>query len=128
MRLRGAAVPCMGRSLSSLIVTPLLPAAGHIMTDKNVWFVTGAGRGMGVDIVKSALAAGHRVVATGRNVDVVTKVLGKADDLRVGKLDVTRPEEAEAAAAAAVARFGRIDVLVNNAGNFYAAGSAADSS
>ncbi|MEA2602002.1 MAG: hypothetical protein QOF89_2994 [Acidobacteriota bacterium] len=90
------------------------------MTDKNVWFVTGAGRGMGVDIVKAALAAGHRVVATGRNVDVVTKVLGKADDLLVGKLDVTRPEEAEAAAAAAVERFGRIDVLVNNAGNFYA--------
>ena len=90
------------------------------MTDKNVWFVTGAGRGMGVDIVKAALAAGQRVVATGRNTNALTAVLGKADDLLVVKLDITRPEEANAAVAAAVKRFGRIDVLVNNAGNFYA--------
>ena len=90
------------------------------MTDKNVWFVTGAGRGMGVDIVKAALAAGHAVVATGRNTDAVAKALGEADDLLVVKLDVTRPEDAKAAVAAAVERFGRIDVLVNNAGNFYA--------
>ena len=90
------------------------------MTDKNVWFVTGAGRGMGVDIVKAALAAGHAVVATGRNTDAVARALGEADDLLVVKLDVTRPEDAKAAVAAAVERFGRIDVLVNNAGNFYA--------
>jgi len=90
------------------------------VTDKNVWFVTGAGRGMGVDIVKAALAAGHAVVATGRNTDAVAKALGKADQLVVAKLDVTRPEDAKAAVAAAVERFGRIDVLVNNAGNFYA--------
>jgi NAD(P)-dependent dehydrogenase (short-subunit alcohol dehydrogenase family) len=90
------------------------------MTDKNVWFVTGAGRGMGVDIVKAALAAGHAVVATGRNTDAVASALGEADDLLVVKLDVTRPEDAKAAVAAAVNRFGRIDVLVNNAGNFYA--------
>ena len=90
------------------------------MTDKSVWFVTGAGRGMGVDIVKAALAAGHAVVATGRNTDAVTSALGEADDLLVVKLDVTRPEDAKAAVAAAVNRFGRIDVLVNNAGNFYA--------
>ena len=90
------------------------------MTDKSVWFVTGAGRGMGVDIVRAALAAGHAVVATGRNTDAVTTALGKADDLLVVKLDVTRPEDAKAAVAAVVNRFGRIDVLVNNAGNFYA--------
>lgn len=90
------------------------------MADKSVWFVTGAGRGMGVDIAKASLAAGHSVVATGRNADAVSDVLGKADDLLVVKLDVTRPEDAKAAVAAAVARFGRIDVLVNNAGNFYA--------
>jgi NAD(P)-dependent dehydrogenase (short-subunit alcohol dehydrogenase family) len=90
------------------------------MTDKIVWFVTGASRGMGVDIVKAALAAGHAVVATGRNSDAVAKALGKADDLLVVKLDVTRPEDAKAAVAAAVKRFGHIDVLVNNAGNFYA--------
>jgi NAD(P)-dependent dehydrogenase (short-subunit alcohol dehydrogenase family) len=75
---------------------------------------------MGVDIVKAALAAGHRVIATGRNTDALTKVLGKTDNLLVLKLDVTRPDEAKAAVAAAVNRFGRIDVLVNNAGNFYA--------
>jgi NAD(P)-dependent dehydrogenase (short-subunit alcohol dehydrogenase family) len=90
------------------------------MTDKNVWFVTGAGRGMGVDIVKAALAAGHAVVATGRSTDAVARALGEADKLLVVKLDVTRPEDAKAAVAAAVERFGRIDVLVNNAGNFYA--------
>lgn len=82
------------------------------MTDKNVWFVTGAGRGMGVDIAKAALAAGHAVVATGRNTTVVAKALGAADDLLIVKLDVTRPEDAKAAVAAGVERFGRIDVLV----------------
>ena len=92
------------------------------MTDKNVWFVTGAGRGMGVDVVKAALAAGLRVVATGRNPDAVVKAIGpgKSDDLLVLKLDVTRPDDARSSVAAATARFGRIDVLVNNAGNFYA--------
>src|SRR3954454_2226514 len=92
------------------------------MADKNVWFVTGAGRGMGVDIVEAALAAGHRVVATGRNPDAVANAIaaGESDDLLPLKLDVTRPDEARAAVAAATARFGRIDVLVNNAGNFYA--------
>jgi NAD(P)-dependent dehydrogenase (short-subunit alcohol dehydrogenase family) len=91
-----------------------------MMPGKTVWFVTGAGRGMGVDIVKAALAAGHAVVASGRNTDTVTKVLGKSDELLVIKLDVTCPEDAKAAVEAAVERFGRIDVLVNNAGNFYA--------
>ncbi len=90
------------------------------MTHKNVWFVTGAGRGMGVDIVKAALAAGNAVVATGRNSDAVAKAVGKADSLLVTKLDITRPDDANAAVDAVVKRFGRIDVLVNNAGNFYA--------
>src|SRR3954452_6485032 len=101
---------------------PLLPIPGGPMTHKNVWFVTGAGRGMGVDIVRAALAAGHRVVATGRNPDAVAKAIdaGKSDDLLPLKLDVTDPASAQAAVEAAVQRFGRIDVLVNNAGNFYA--------
>ena len=89
------------------------------MTDK-VWFITGAGRGMGTDIAKAALAAGNAVVATGRRPEKVASTIGAADDLLVVKLDVTDPADAEAAVEAAVERFGRIDVLVNNAGNFYA--------
>jgi NAD(P)-dependent dehydrogenase (short-subunit alcohol dehydrogenase family) len=90
-------------------------------TDKKVWLVTGAGRGMGVDIAEAALAAGNAVVATGRRPEAVEQALGGAqDDVLVVKLDVTSPQDAQAAGQAAVERFGRIDVLVNNAGNFYA--------
>jgi NAD(P)-dependent dehydrogenase (short-subunit alcohol dehydrogenase family) len=90
------------------------------MTEKKIWFITGAGRGLGLDIAKSALLAGHAVVATGRDPDKVAAAIGQHDDLLTLKLDVTQQEDAQAAVAAAVARFGRIDTLVNNAGNFYA--------
>jgi NAD(P)-dependent dehydrogenase (short-subunit alcohol dehydrogenase family) len=90
------------------------------VTDKKIWFITGAGRGMGVDIAKAALAAGNAVVATGRNPERVSAAIGAHDDLLAVKLDVTDPADAQAAVTAAVERFGRIDVLVNNAGNFYA--------
>src|SRR6266700_2119536 len=96
------------------------PTVGGSMTDKNIWFITGAGRGMAVDLAKAALAAGNSVVATGRNTDAVTKALGEAGDLLVVKLDITNPQDAEAAVKAAVDRFSGIDVLVNNAANFYA--------
>ena len=85
-----------------------------------VWFITGAGRGMGLDIAKAALAEGHKVVATGRNVESVAKALGSSDDLFVVKLDVTKQADAEAAAKAVTEKFGRIDVLVNNAASFFA--------
>ena len=87
---------------------------------KNVWFITGAGRGMGVDIARAALAAGHSVVATGRNAERVATAIGEHDELLPVALDITDAEAAIAATQAAVERFGRIDVLVNNAGNFYA--------
>jgi NAD(P)-dependent dehydrogenase (short-subunit alcohol dehydrogenase family) len=90
------------------------------MTDKKTWLITGAGRGMGVEFAKAALAAGNAVVATGRNPDTVAKAVGEADDLLVVELDVTNTDDAEAAVKAAVDRFGRIDVLVNNAASFYA--------
>jgi NAD(P)-dependent dehydrogenase (short-subunit alcohol dehydrogenase family) len=89
-------------------------------TEKKTWLITGAGRGMGVDIAKAALAAGHNVVATGRNPQAVAEAVGDSDDLLVVKLDVTSAQDAEAAAKAAVDRFGGIDVLVNNAASFYA--------
>jgi NAD(P)-dependent dehydrogenase (short-subunit alcohol dehydrogenase family) len=90
------------------------------MTEKKVWLITGAGRGMGTEIARAALEAGHAVVATARNTGTVTAALGQDDALLAVKLDVTDPAGAQAAAQAAVGRFGRIDVLVNNAGNFYA--------
>ncbi|WP_026539310.1 SDR family oxidoreductase [Arthrobacter sp. 9MFCol3.1] len=89
-------------------------------TEQKVWFITAAGRGMGTDIAKAALAAGHAVVGTGRNPDRVIRAVGDSEDLLAVKLDVTDPADATAAIQAAVDRFGRIDVLVNNAGNFYA--------
>ena len=88
--------------------------------NKKVWLVTGAGRGMGTDIAKAALAAGNAVVATGRDPERVTAAIGTHDNLLAVKLDVTNPDDAKAAAQAAVDKFGRIDVLVNNAGNFIA--------
>ena len=90
------------------------------MSEKKVWFITGASRGLGVDIAKAALAAGHAVVATARNAGKVTAVLGEDDDLLAVDLDVTDAAAAEKAVNAAVERFGRIDVLVNNAGSFKA--------
>lgn len=87
---------------------------------KKVWFITGAGRGMGVDITRAALAAGNAVVATGRNTDVVSKAVGQAGDLLIVKLDITSPADAQAAVQAAIERFGRIDVLINNAASFQA--------
>src|ERR1700722_943541 len=90
------------------------------MPDKHVWLITGASRGLGVDIAKAALAAGHAVVATGRDPAKVSAAVGPHKDLSSVKLDVTRVEDARAAAAAAVQNFGGIDVLVNNAGDFYA--------
>jgi NAD(P)-dependent dehydrogenase (short-subunit alcohol dehydrogenase family) len=75
---------------------------------------------MGVDIAKAALAAGHSVVATARNADAVTAALSDDDHVLAAKVDVTDSAEAQAAVQAAIDRFGRIDVLVNNAGNFYA--------
>src|SRR3954454_13189553 len=89
-------------------------------TEKKTWIITGAGRGLGVDLAKTALAAGHNVVATGRNTDAVTTALGQSDNLLVAKLDVTSSDDATSAVEAAVDRFGGVDVLVNNAASFYA--------
>jgi NAD(P)-dependent dehydrogenase (short-subunit alcohol dehydrogenase family) len=90
------------------------------MPERKVWLITGSGRGLGTEIAKAALAAGNAVVATGRDAREVATAVGEHGDLLAFKLDVTRPEDARGAVDAAVGKFGKIDVLVNNAGNFYA--------
>ena len=74
------------------------------MTEKRTWFIAGARRGMGVEFARAALAAGNAVVATGRDPDTIRAALGENDDLLVAQLDVTRPDDAEAAVKAAVDR------------------------
>ncbi|RAS06887.1 oxidoreductase [Cupriavidus alkaliphilus] len=85
-------------------------------TGAKVWFITGASRGFGLQLTRAALARGDRVVATARNPQAVIGAVGGHDHLLAVALDVTSEAQAIAAAEAAVARFGRIDVLVNNAG------------
>src|SRR3989442_13908769 len=87
---------------------------------KKVWLITGAGRGLGLDIAKAVRTAGHSVVAPGRDAAKVAAAVGHHDNVLAIKLDVTRPQDAQAVVEVTVARFGRIDVLVNNAGNFFA--------
>ena len=91
------------------------------MEQGKVWLVTGASSGIGLEIAKSVLAAGHKVVATGRNTDKIFRsIANSSDNLSVIKMDVTDPKEIQAAVGRAIDKFATIDVLVNNAGNFYA--------
>ena len=90
------------------------------MTPSKVWLITGASRGLGLDLARAAVAAGHSVIATGRDAAKVAAAVGARDNVLALKLDVTRPQDAYSAVAAGIAKFGRIDVLVNNAGNFFA--------
>jgi NAD(P)-dependent dehydrogenase (short-subunit alcohol dehydrogenase family) len=91
------------------------------MKESKVWLITGAGSGIGLEIAKAALAAGNKVVATGRDVNKVIKAINNStNDLLVVKMDVTDPKEIDAGVKSVIEKFGTIDVLVNNAGNFYA--------
>ncbi|PSL23342.1 SDR family oxidoreductase [Chitinophaga ginsengisoli] len=91
------------------------------MKESKVWLITGAGSGIGLEIAKAALAAGNKVVATGRDTSKVTKAIGNtADSVLVVKMDVTNPKEISTGVNSAIEKFGTIDVLVNNAGNWYA--------
>lgn len=80
------------------------------------WFITGANRGLGLELSRSLLAAGHNVVATARRPEAITEALGTPANLLAVKLDVIVSADAQEAVAAAKERFGGIDVLVNNAG------------
>ncbi|MCR8632206.1 oxidoreductase [Paenibacillus radicis (ex Xue et al. 2023)] len=88
------------------------------MSDQKVWFITGASRGLGFEIAKAVLASGNKVVATSRNIQELSAIgnLGDANDILLTRLDVTNEREAKDAARLAIETFGRIDVLVNNAG------------
>jgi NAD(P)-dependent dehydrogenase (short-subunit alcohol dehydrogenase family) len=80
------------------------------------WFITGASRGFGARITQLALERGDNVVATARNAKSITESLGELPNLLAVPLDVTDEQQASEAAAAAVERFGGVDVLLNNAG------------
>jgi short-subunit dehydrogenase len=88
----------------------------EIKMSEKVWFITGASRGLGKEFAKTALEAGDHVVATSRSAESVSDALGTSDRLLALSLDVTKPETAIRAVQASLERFGRIDVLVNNAG------------
>src|SRR4051812_19503817 len=108
-------------SLSLFCRVYLCIVKNNTMKESKVWFVTGAGSGIGLEIAKAALAAGNKVVATGRNLSKVKEAFGNASDsLMVLKMDVTNPKEISSGIDSVVKKFGTIDVLVNNAGNFYA--------
>jgi NAD(P)-dependent dehydrogenase (short-subunit alcohol dehydrogenase family) len=83
---------------------------------KKTWFITGASRGMGAEIAKAVLSEGYQVVATRRKLAAVSDALGTTENLLPLAMDVTNPEQIDAAVSEAISRFGRIDVLVNNAG------------
>jgi NAD(P)-dependent dehydrogenase (short-subunit alcohol dehydrogenase family) len=83
---------------------------------KRVWFITGASRGIGAMIAEAALADGNAVVAAGRNAKAIVENLGEHAALLPVALDVTDETQAKAAVQSAIEKFGRIDVLVNNAG------------
>jgi NAD(P)-dependent dehydrogenase (short-subunit alcohol dehydrogenase family) len=86
------------------------------MDDAKVWLITGASRGMGTHFAAAALDAGHAVIATGRRTTDVADALPTSHRLLVAALDVTNQDDADAAVAAGVERFGRVDVVVNSAG------------
>jgi NAD(P)-dependent dehydrogenase (short-subunit alcohol dehydrogenase family) len=85
-------------------------------SNPKVWFITGGNKGLGAAMVKEALANGHKVVASARSVERAEKTLDTHSNLLIVQLDITDDEQVQNAVAAAMERFGQIDVLVNNAG------------
>lgn len=86
------------------------------MQNTKVWFVTGASKGLGLSLVRLLLSLGHKVAATSRDVKELEKVLGANPDLLPLQVDLTKDENVKEAVRKTVERFGRLDVVVNNAG------------
>ena len=103
---------------SSVIKTVNKPPGKSLATDPPVWFITGCSTGIGLELAKQALEHGFRTVITARDPSRL-EAYGATDKALVLKLDVTQPDEVAAAINATEARFGHIDVLVNNAGIGY---------
>lgn len=92
--------------------------SNSLATEPPVWFITGCSTGFGLEVAKQAIERGYRTVVTARDPSKL-EAYGATDNVLVLKLDVTQPDEVAAAVHAAMVRFGRIDVLVNNAGIGY---------
>ena len=91
---------------------------------KKTWFITGSSRGLGRALTEAVLAAGHNVFATARTPAQLDDLAKRyPDSMQTSALDVTDANAASGAIQSAIDRFGRIDVLVNNAGNFYTGSS-----
>ena len=87
------------------------------MSTQKVWFVTGASKGMGLEITKAALESGGKVIATSRNTNaLLEKIVGHKDNLLPVKLDVTNEKDVKKAISKGIGHFGQIDIVVNNAG------------
>jgi NAD(P)-dependent dehydrogenase (short-subunit alcohol dehydrogenase family) len=96
-----------------VVLSTTIPAKDTAM---KTWFITGASRGFGALVTEQALTKGDAVVATARNPSAVIERFGEHPNLLTVALDVTNEAQAAAAAKAAISRFGRIDILLNNAG------------
>ncbi|MGS2763697.1 SDR family NAD(P)-dependent oxidoreductase [Sinomicrobium sp. M5D2P9] len=87
------------------------------MSDKKVWFITGASKGLGLALTRLALSQGDKVVATSRNTDALKKsITGHQDNFLPLNVDITSDKEVKNAVRQSIEKFGRLDVVVNNAG------------
>jgi len=90
------------------------------MSENKVWIITGCSTGFGRELAKATIEAGYNVVVTARNLRAISDLVSdNSDNVLAMELDVTKPDQIEKAVKAAIAKFGRIDVLVNNAGIGY---------
>ncbi|ACT00354.1 oxidoreductase [Paenibacillus sp. JDR-2] len=90
------------------------------MTNNKVWIITGCSTGFGRELASATIKAGYKVVVTARNLNAIADLVnGNTDNVLAMELDVTKPEQIEMTVKAAIDKFGRIDVLVNNAGVGY---------